>query len=304
MPPDDPALVADFLDARLDLHGVPNSSRTFETRSCETDGERPGWSLVAVDDAAPGEVVGRELHDNPVFRQDADVVLPHLAADVRQDLVAIGELYPKHRVRERLDHSALDLDGPVLLRHVLRYLTSGLVNGTQHPFRDRRLLRSRASRGSGRLQKRMQGTPEWTLCANRPVYACVPVTPNWRSRVAATAPAILPALGPFLGPALEMLLRIAAHDAGERGREQERTPGAGHPHRPEVHEVSGGQADQEPDHHVDGDCDEPGAPYPDQPFGHVAQRLTLELRAGDRGRVAVVGGAGHHLRVADRGEAG
>src|SRR6185437_16902359 len=135
---------------------------------------------------------------------DADVVLPHLAADVRQDLVAIGELHPEHRVREWLDHSALDLDGPVFLRHVLRYLTSGLVNGTQHPFRDRRLLRSRASRGSGHLQKRMQGTPEWTLCANRPVYACAPVTPNWRSPLVAAAPAIFAALGPFLGPAFEM----------------------------------------------------------------------------------------------------
>src|SRR5690348_10487592 len=85
------------------------------------------WSLVAVDDAPPGQVIGRKLHDHPVLGQDTDVVLPHLAADVRQDLVAIGELHPEHRIREWLDHSALDLDGPVFLRHVLRYLTSGLV---------------------------------------------------------------------------------------------------------------------------------------------------------------------------------
>src|SRR5690242_20774278 len=64
MPPDDPAFVADLLDARLDLHGVPNSSRTLETRATDRNGEQTGWSLVAVDDAAPGEVVGRELHDN------------------------------------------------------------------------------------------------------------------------------------------------------------------------------------------------------------------------------------------------
>src|SRR3954454_9223837 len=161
MPPDDPAFVADLLDARLDLHGGPNSSRTLETRATDRNGEQPKRSLVAVDDAATGQVVGRKLHDNPIFRQDADVVLPHLAADVRQDLVAIGELHPEHRVREWLAHSGLHLDCPLFLRHVLRYLTSGLVNGTQHPFRDRRLLRSRASRGSGLLQKRMQGTPEW-----------------------------------------------------------------------------------------------------------------------------------------------
>src|SRR5690349_16897778 len=84
-------------------------------------------SLVAVDDSPAGQVVWRQLHHDPVLGQDADVVLAHLAADVGQDLVAVGELYPEHRVRERLDYPALDLDGPVFLRHVLRYLTSGLV---------------------------------------------------------------------------------------------------------------------------------------------------------------------------------
>jgi len=106
-----PALVADLLNARLDLHGVPNLVGPT--------------SLVPVDDPPAGQVVRREFDDNPVLGQDADVVLPHLAADVGQDLVAVGELHPEHGVRERLDHSALDLDGPVFLRHILRYLTSG-----------------------------------------------------------------------------------------------------------------------------------------------------------------------------------
>src|SRR3954466_3859886 len=74
-------------------------------------------SLVAVDDPAPGEVVRRELHDDPVLRQDADVVLAHLAADVRENAVPVGELDPEHGVRERLDDAALDLDGPFLLGH-------------------------------------------------------------------------------------------------------------------------------------------------------------------------------------------
>src|SRR5947199_2809650 len=39
--------------------------------------------LVPVDDPTAGQVVRRELHHDPVFRKDADVVLPHLAADVR-----------------------------------------------------------------------------------------------------------------------------------------------------------------------------------------------------------------------------
>src|SRR4051812_14427050 len=83
-------------------------------------GTSGGGLLVAVDDATAGQVVGRELHDHAVLGQDADVVLPHLAADVGEDLVAVLQLHAEHRVGERLDHTALDLDGPVLLRHVLR----------------------------------------------------------------------------------------------------------------------------------------------------------------------------------------
>ena len=47
-------------------------------------------------------------------------MLPHLAADVRENLVAVLLLDSEHRVGEWLDHAALDLDGPVLLAHVLR----------------------------------------------------------------------------------------------------------------------------------------------------------------------------------------
>src|SRR6476469_7059324 len=76
--------------------------------------------LVPVDDATAGQVVRRQLHHDTVFREDADVVLPHLAADVRQDLVTVGELDAEHGVRQRLDNAPLDLDGAFLLRHVLR----------------------------------------------------------------------------------------------------------------------------------------------------------------------------------------
>src|SRR6266566_6313294 len=53
-------------------------------RCCQPRGQRVG-SLVAVDDASAGQVVRRELHDPPVLGQDADVVLPHLAADVGEN---------------------------------------------------------------------------------------------------------------------------------------------------------------------------------------------------------------------------
>jgi len=76
--------------------------------------------LVAVDDSAPGQVVGDALDDHSVTREDADVVHAHLAADVSEHLVTVRKLDPEHGVRERLDDLALDLDGPVFLRHVLR----------------------------------------------------------------------------------------------------------------------------------------------------------------------------------------
>src|SRR4051812_46912438 len=45
-----------------------------------------GRLLVPVDDATPGEVVGRELHHHAVLGEDPDVVLTHLAADVGEHL--------------------------------------------------------------------------------------------------------------------------------------------------------------------------------------------------------------------------
>src|SRR5438552_15900796 len=133
-------------------------------------------SLVPVDDAATGQVVRGKLHDDPVLRQDADVVLPHLAADVRQYLVAVGELHPEHGVREWLDDPAFDLDGPVFFGHVLRYLTSHSVTGSQGP--SRAICTARASRGSVYPPKRGAGMTERTLCAERQVYAYPPVAAN------------------------------------------------------------------------------------------------------------------------------
>src|ERR1051325_1783507 len=80
----------------------------------------PFLLLVPVDDATAGQVVRRELHDHSVLGKDADVVLPHLAADVRQYAVPVGELDAEHGVRQRLDDAPLDLDGAFLLRHILR----------------------------------------------------------------------------------------------------------------------------------------------------------------------------------------
>src|SRR5215212_7966728 len=84
--------------------------------------------LVPVNDAAPGQVVGRELHHDAVLGQNADVVLPHLAADVGENLVSVLQLNAKHRIGQGFDHATLNLDGTVFLGHycseILRVLTN------------------------------------------------------------------------------------------------------------------------------------------------------------------------------------
>src|SRR5918996_2212569 len=75
-------------------------------------------SLVAVGDPSAVEIVRRELDLDPVTRQDADVVTPHLAGDVSEDFVPVVELDLEHRVREGLDDLALHLD-LFFLRHRL-----------------------------------------------------------------------------------------------------------------------------------------------------------------------------------------
>src|SRR3954463_15215542 len=109
------ALVTDLLDAGLDLHGC----RLLETQPRPRLVLNRGL-LVAVDDAPAGQVVRRELHDDPVLGEDPDVVLTHLAADVREDPVSVLQLHAEHRVRQGFDDPALYLDRPVLLGHGLR----------------------------------------------------------------------------------------------------------------------------------------------------------------------------------------
>src|SRR5215471_17578013 len=76
--------------------------------------------LVPVDNPPTTQVVGAELHDDPVIGQNPDVVHPHLAADVGQDFVPVVQLHPEERIGERLYNRSLDLDGAVFLGHALR----------------------------------------------------------------------------------------------------------------------------------------------------------------------------------------
>ena len=56
--------------------------------------------LVPVHDPPATEVVGAELYDDPVVRQDADIVHPHFPADMSENLVPVVQLHPEEGIRE------------------------------------------------------------------------------------------------------------------------------------------------------------------------------------------------------------
>src|SRR2546423_14043304 len=82
-----------------------------------TDGRTFISLPVPVGDATAVQVVRAQLHLDLVPRQDADVVLPHLPGDGRENRVTAFELHPEHRARERLDDLTFNLDLLFLGRH-------------------------------------------------------------------------------------------------------------------------------------------------------------------------------------------
>src|ERR1700712_5009158 len=62
--------------------------------------------LVAVNDAATGQVVWAQLYDHAVLREDSDVVLTHLPRDVGKYSVSVGQLNAKHCVGQSFYHCA------------------------------------------------------------------------------------------------------------------------------------------------------------------------------------------------------
>src|SRR6185437_16658714 len=56
------------------------------------------------------EVIRRHLHIHLVADADADEVLAHLARNVREHFVSVGEGHSKHRARENLGHRAGQLN--------------------------------------------------------------------------------------------------------------------------------------------------------------------------------------------------
>src|SRR5579884_302395 len=136
---DDLALLTYFLDRCSDFHGrIPSlkpprrhkktgsGGNTFSSASQAAPLSaashpwarcRSGSGFVAVADAAALQVVGRQLHQDPIPRQDTDIVLAHLAGYVSQDLlllVAYRNLHAEHGIGQRLDHDAFDLNAGFL----------------------------------------------------------------------------------------------------------------------------------------------------------------------------------------------
>ena len=106
------ALVADLLDAWVYLH----VSYFFRGCVSRTD------LLVAINDAASGEVVSAQLNNYFVFWQNTNVVLTHFSRNVCQNFVTISQLNSEHCVRECLNYRPLDLNDAVFVGHSLTYL--------------------------------------------------------------------------------------------------------------------------------------------------------------------------------------
>ena len=73
---------------------------------------------TAIDDAALGEIVWRQLNGDLIASQDADVVFAHLARDVRNHRVPVRELNSERGVGKGVNDTTFHLDG-ILFRHAL-----------------------------------------------------------------------------------------------------------------------------------------------------------------------------------------
>lgn len=66
---------------------------------------------MAVGDAPSRQVIRGKLDSHPITWQDADVIRPHFAGEVAEDIMTIIELDRKHSVRERVDDAAFNGNG-------------------------------------------------------------------------------------------------------------------------------------------------------------------------------------------------
>src|ERR1022692_2124443 len=114
---------------------------------------------MPVDDAGAVQVIGGELTAYAVSRQDADAKATHLSRHVPEHHVIVVELYAKHRVRQGLDHLALEFD-LVFLCHEMR----------SHPARSAQLGDPALKCAPPNYQRwRVEATPGYSTRAFVPV---------------------------------------------------------------------------------------------------------------------------------------
>src|SRR5712691_12610547 len=118
-------------------------------------------SAVAVDDPPALEIVRGQLDLDPVAREDADPVPPHLACGVAEGLVAVVERNPVHAVPERLHDLALQLDLVFLLCHSLTSDVRAPARRRGHTIRVVATRQARRSSPRGPSRPRGLRTPPW-----------------------------------------------------------------------------------------------------------------------------------------------
>ena len=96
-PLDDLAVSADLFNRRSDFHDIHPL-------------------LESIGYPSLGQVVRRKLDQDPVSREDADEVFPHLPRYVGQNDVFVGQLNPEHGVGQSLHDNTFGLEH-ILLRH-------------------------------------------------------------------------------------------------------------------------------------------------------------------------------------------
>jgi hypothetical protein len=70
----------------------------------------PAESTVAESDARFAEIVGRHFHVHPVAHADANEILAHLAGDMGQNFMTVGQSHAEHRAGQYLRHGPCQFD--------------------------------------------------------------------------------------------------------------------------------------------------------------------------------------------------
>jgi hypothetical protein len=52
------------------------------------------------------QIVGRDLHAHPIAGNNPDEVFAHLAGDMSEHKVSVGQFQPEHRARQDIDHNS------------------------------------------------------------------------------------------------------------------------------------------------------------------------------------------------------